>query len=63
MGVTIMFHELKKDQRNLIDKYVQVLVNEKQDRALFVSTVDFYHIKANCIYIMTRIGYQNRTKL
>ena len=24
-----MFHELKKDQRNLIDKYVQVLVNRK----------------------------------
>ena len=63
MGVTIMFHELEKDQRNRIDKYVQVLVNEKQDRALFVSTVDFYLIRANYIYIMTRIGYQNRTKL
>ena len=63
MGVTIMFHELEKDQRNRIDKYVQVLVNEKQDRARFVSTLDFYHIKANYIYIMTRIGYQTRTKL
>ena len=63
MGVTIMFHELEKDQRNRIDKYVQVLVNEKQDRALFVSTVDFYLLKANYIYIMTRIGYQTRTKL
>ena len=58
-----MFHELEKDQRNRIDKYVQVLVNEKQDRALFVSTVDFYLLKANYIYIMTRIGYQTRTKL
>ena len=63
MGVTIMFHELEKDQRNRIDKYVQVLVNEKQDRALFVSAVDFYLLKANYIYIMTRIGYQTRTKL
>ena len=58
-----MFHELEKDQRNRIDKYVQVLVNEKQDRALFVSAVDFYLLKANYIYIMTRIGYQTRTKL
>ena len=58
-----MFHELEKDQRNRIDKYVQVLVNEKQDRALFVSAVDFYLSKANYIYIMTRIGYQTRTKL
>ena len=63
MGVTIMFHELEKDHRNWFDKYVQVLVNEKQDRALFVSTVDFYLLKANYIYIMTRIGYQTRTKL
>ena len=63
MGVTIMFHELEKDQRNWIDKYMQVLVNEKQDRALFVSAVDFYLLKANYIYIMTRIGYQTRTKL
>ena len=58
-----MFHELEKDQRNWIDKYMQVLVNEKQDRALFVSAVDFYLLKANYIYIMTRIGYQTRTKL
>ena len=63
MGVTIMFHELEKDQRNRIDKYVQVQVNEKQDRDLFVSTVDFHLSIANYIYIMTRIGHQTHTKL
>ena len=58
-----MFHELEKDQRNRIDKYVQVLVNEKQDRALFVSTLDFYHITANYFYFMARIDYQTRIRL
>ena len=58
-----MLHELGKDQRNRIDYYVQGLVNEKQDLAMFVTTLDFNDIKANYFYIKNRIGYQTRTKV